>query len=180
MEQKKRSSIAVIGIMSKYARQIMTGEKKFEFRKSPLNENLFGKKIYVYSAKEDKAIIGYFRVEENLHGTTKQILEQTGYDKRKDGHEIVEYFGENNPNCYALSIYDVTNFTEDLTLRDLRRVVPDVNMPQYMAFAREGSPLYYVITEWDKAFNEKGDLCLNPEKKKAMILEKGKEMGGRK
>lgn len=72
--------------------------------------NCLIKKIYVYSAKEDAAIIGYFKVSDILSRNIDEILRATGYDKRPDGHEIVEYYGKNNPNCFALHLYDVTEF----------------------------------------------------------------------
>lgn len=77
-----------------------------------MRDELLNKKIYVYSAKEDKAIIGYFKVSDILNSNTDEILRATGYDKRQEGHEIVEYYGKNNPNCYALHLYDVTEFEE--------------------------------------------------------------------
>ena len=107
MEKKERKRIAIISIMTYYAKQIFDETKLYEFRKSPLKKELLDKKIYVYSAKEDKAIIGYFKVSDILNGNTSKILELTGYDKRKDGTEIVDYFGKNNPNCFALHLYDV-------------------------------------------------------------------------
>ncbi len=47
----------------------------------PLRNELLNKKIYVYSAKEDKAIIGYFKVNDILNGNMDKILSATGYDK---------------------------------------------------------------------------------------------------
>ena len=58
MDKNRRNRIAIISIMTYYARQIFDETKLYEFRKSPLRDELLNKKIYVYSAKEDKAIIG--------------------------------------------------------------------------------------------------------------------------
>ena len=82
MEKSRRDRIAIISIMTYYARQIFDETKLYEFRKSPLKNELLNKKIYVYSAKEDKAIIGYFKVSDILNGNTDEILKATGYDKR--------------------------------------------------------------------------------------------------
>ena len=66
------------------------------------------KKIYVYSAKEDKAIIGYFKVNDILKGNTDEILSATGYDKRQDGHEIDEALsGEECLNIIKNKEYDL-------------------------------------------------------------------------
>lgn len=177
MEKSRRDRIAIISIMTYYARQIFDETKLYEFRKSPLKNDLLNKKIYVYSAKEDKAIIGYFKVSDILNGNTDEILKATGYDKRKDGHEIVDYYGKNNPNCFALHLYDVTEFEEYLTLRDMRSISKNADMPQYIKFIYDNDPLYEVIKKWDEAFSLDGNLCDNPAKTKQMILQKARMKG---
>lgn len=179
MDKSYRDRIAIISIMTYYARQIFDETKLYEFRKSPLKKELLDKKIYVYSAKEDKAIIGYFKVSDILRGNTSEILHATGYDKRKDGHEIVDYYGKNNPNCFALHLYDVTEFEEYLTLKDMRSVSNNADMPQYIKLIYDNDPLYNVIKEWDEAFSLDGTLCENPNKTKQMILQRTKKKGRR-
>ena len=103
----KRNRTIVMSIMSYYARQIFDETKGYEFRKSPLKDQDLDKKIYVYSAKEDKALIGYMKVSEILKGNTTQILKFTGYDVRPYGYEIVDYYGKDFQRCCALKLYDV-------------------------------------------------------------------------
>ena len=179
MDKNHKNRIAIISIMTYYARQIFDETKLYEFRKSPLRNELLNKKIYVYSAKEDKAIIGYFKVSDILKGNTKEILQATGYNKRKDSHEIVEYYGINNPNCYALRLYDVTEFEEYLSLKDMRSISKNADMPQYIKYIYDNDPLYEVIRKWDEAFSLDGNLCDNPRKTKQTILQNAK-MKGRK
>jgi len=174
MNKNRRNRIAIISIATYYARQIFNETKLYEFRKSPLRDELLNKKIYVYSAKEDKAIIGYFKVSDILNGNTDEILRATGYDKRQDGHEIVEYYGKNNPNCFALHLYDVTEFEEYLSLRDMRSISKNADMPQYIKFIYDNDPLYDVIKEWDEAFSLDGNLCHTPSKTKQTILQKAR------
>lgn len=135
------------------------------------------KKIYVYSAKEDKAIIGYFKVSDILKGNTDEILSATGYDKRQDGHEIVEYYGKNNPNCYDLHLHDVTKFEEYFSLKDIRSISRNADMPQYIKFIYDNDTLYEVIREWDEAFSLDGNLCDKPSKTKQVILQKARMKG---
>ena len=49
MDKNRRNRIAIISIMTYYARQIFDETKLYEFRKSPLRDELLNKKIYVYS-----------------------------------------------------------------------------------------------------------------------------------
>lgn len=128
MDKKQRDRLIVVSIMSYYARQIFAETKGYEFRKYPLKDCDLNKKIYVYSEKEDKVLIGYMKVSNILKGNTKQILKATGYDVRPDGHEIVDYYGQNFQRCCALKLYDVTEFEEYLTLRDMRKINPNVQL----------------------------------------------------
>lgn len=177
MDKKQRDRLIVISIMSYYARQIFDETKKYEFRKSPLKDWDLNKKIYVYSAKEDKALIGYVKVSDILKGNTNQILKLTGYDIRPDGHEIVDYYGKDFQKCCALKLYDVTEFEEHLTLKDMRKVNPNLQLPQYYSYIYENDPLYQVIKDWDSAFSLDGNLCANPKHEKNLILQRAKERG---
>ncbi|MEG2232589.1 MAG: hypothetical protein RRY16_01295 [Bacilli bacterium] len=174
MEKSQRNKLVIISIMSYYAKQIFDETKVYEFRKSPLKQDLLNKKIYVYSAKEDKAIIGYFKVSDILKGNIDEILKSTGYNLRSDGHEIVDYYGKNTQNCFALHLYDVTEFEEGLSLQDMRSISDNADMPQYIKFIYENDPLYDVIKEWGEAFSLAGNLTDNPTKTKQKILQKAK------
>lgn len=175
MNKQSKDKIIVISIMSYYARQIFAETKGYEFRKSPLKDCDLNQKIYVYSAKEDKAIIGYMKVSDVIKGNTNQILKATGYDIRPDKQEIVDYYGENFQRCCALKLYDVTEFDEYLTLKDMRKINPNIQLPQYYSYIYEGNPLYQVIKEWDKTFSLDGEVSKTPNKDKAKILCKGRK-----
>ena len=143
-ENNREEKLILMSIMTYYARQIFNGTKLYEFRKSPLKDTDLNKQIFVYSAKDDKAIIGSFKVSKIHHGNVAQIMHITGYDKRSDGHEILAYYG-NNQNCYALEIYDVKTFKTALTLKKLRSIDPKVQLPQYYTYVNPNSPLYSEI-----------------------------------
>ena len=157
VDNDNNEKIILMSIISYYAQQIFNGTKKFEFRKSPLKQDDLNQKIYVYSAKKDRAIIGTFRVSEILKGTTEEILKLTGYDKRLDGNEIVDYFGKNNSRCYALKIYDVHKFTKQLSIEELRKVSPNIQFPQYYGYIKNSSPVYNCIKNCESKNSHKED-----------------------
>lgn len=134
-----------MSILSYYARQIFNGTKDFEFRKSPLKQTDLNKDIFIYSAKDDKSIIGTLKVSEILCGNTKEILQKTGYDKRSDGYEIVSYFGKNNQKCFALKIYDTKIFNTPISLAELRKTNPNVHLPQYYTYINETNSIYKLL-----------------------------------
>ena len=152
-----KKSITIISIKTYYANQIFNKTKIYEFRKSPLKNELLNKKIYIYSSKKDKAIIGYFKVDKVLNGNIVEILSKTGYGKKKDKEEIINYYGINNSKCYAYHLYEVTEFKEKLTLEEMKKVYNKTTMPQYIKHIYEDNPLYKTITEWDKKYINKGE-----------------------
>ena len=152
----KDDSLILMSIMTYYAKQIFNGTKPYEFRKSPLRVSDLNKQIFVYSAKGDKAIIGSFKVRKIHHGNVDEIMRITGYDKRKDGHEILEYYG-NSQNCYALELYDVKSFPEPLKLKQLRQLDPNVQLPQYFTYVKPGSPIYGAIKDLNNQLGSQKD-----------------------
>lgn len=136
--------ICLISIMSFYARQIFDGTKKFEFRKSAIKEQDIGKTFYVYSAKDDKAIVGSFVVEKVHKGNLAEILKITGYDKRSDRGEIESYFA-NSKDCYALQLSQVKKFEKPLPLQQMRAIEPKVVLPQYWTYVSRKSKLFDLI-----------------------------------
>lgn len=141
---KENEKLILISIMSYYARQIFNGTKKFEFRKSPLKPYDLNKPIFVYSAKEDKAIIGSFEVVKVHKGNLNEILKITGYDKRSDRQEIIDYY-KNCENCYALELSNITQFSKPLTLKQMRKIDNNIQLPQYYSCLTQKSPLYKEI-----------------------------------
>ena len=126
--------------------------------------------LYMRVSTEDQAREGFSLPEQ------KERLE--AFCKFK-GYEIVDYYGQNFQRCCALKLYDVTEFEEYLTLRDMRKINPNVQLPQYYSYIYENDPLYQVIKEWDNAFSLDGNLCENPAREKQFILQRAKERGRR-
>ena len=148
----EKDRLILMSIMSKYAREVFDETKPYEFRKSPLKKEDLNKKVFCYSAKEDKAIIGTFEVSKILYGSTSELLKATGYDKREDGQDVVNYLGKDNKNGFALKLDLVHEYMEPLTLHKLRKVDPKVAMPQYYQYVYENSPIYRPIIEHDKRY----------------------------
>lgn len=144
----------LMSIQSYFAWQIMNGTKKFEFRKSSIKESDFNKTIYLYSAKVDKAIIGSFKVRKVHQGNCEHILKVTGYDKRPDRNEIIDYY-KNTDKCFALELYDVKRFEKTLSLNAMRKAKPNINLPQYYAHIHEKDVIYELLNELEIINNKK-------------------------
>lgn len=142
--ENNNERLILISILSYYCRQIFNGTKMFEFRKSPIPVSALNKQMFVYSAKDDKAVIGSFKVKRIHEGNIEQILKITGYKERADGQEIVKYF-KNCLRCYALELYDIHIFKKALSLKRMRTLDPKIQMPQYYTYINKNSPIYYEL-----------------------------------
>lgn len=65
----------LISIKPKYVNEILSGEKKFEFRKKIFKQEV--ENIYIYSTSPKKKIVAKFKYNGFLEGTPLEIWEKT-------------------------------------------------------------------------------------------------------
>lgn len=97
----------LISIKPKYIKEIISGKKKYEYRKSIFRKNV--EKVYIYSTSPKQRIIGYFKYKGYLEGTPGQIWEIT---KKFSGIDIKSYnkYFDKSPCAYAIKIEQVYLF----------------------------------------------------------------------
>jgi len=172
MEKIKKDKIAIINMQSCISHQVFEETKTIDFRLTPLNDILLNQKLYVYSSRKDKAIIGFIRVSRTIYGTIEEIVSETNYNNQDDLEKTIEQFGDQK--IYGLELYDVTEFDRYLTLDMLRDINNSFFMKDYIKYINSQNRLYKVITDWDEAFSLDGSLCKNPDQTEARILGRGK------
>ena len=139
------NSLVLISIQTKYANEIFNGNKKYEYRRRSIGENNLNKKIYVYSAGIDKAIIGYIVIDDILCGDINYIVDKTSPKEVN----IREYF-KGLKKGYALHIKTYYKFDNPITLTDLRKIDKNITLPQYYKYIKESDKLYKILggTRW--------------------------------
>lgn len=90
-----------MSIKPKYVSRIISGEKKFEFRKSIFKRDV--EKVYIYSSSPQKQIVGYFKIKNILHSHPKQLWDETKEFSGINKKEFDEYY-ENKDLGYAIEI----------------------------------------------------------------------------
>lgn len=130
--------LLLISIKTKYANQIFNGTKKYEFRRKSIGEKNINKKIFVYSSEEEKAIVGYIKVEKILEGDLNYILYKTNYLNNQD---IIDYF-KDCEKCYALKISEAVKFKEPLYLSDIKDKEKKFVVPQFYRYIKENEYIY--------------------------------------
>ena len=131
-----------MSIKTKYANEIFNGTKKYEYRRSSINEKNLNKKIIIYSAGLDKAIIGYMIIDKIIKGNINYIIKETNPKESN----INDYF-KNAKICYAMHIKEYHRFNNPITLNEMRKIDINILIPQYYRYIKEKEPLYKEINK---------------------------------
>lgn len=137
--------VLLMSIKTKYAKQIFQGIKKYEFRRKSIGEKNCNKKIYIYSSKDDKAIIGYIIIDKILSGDINYILKTTNY---LNNQEIIKYL-DGCSECYALHISKFHKFLKPLNLKEIRNNYEKCTIPQFYRYIKTTEPIYNELKKRD-------------------------------
>jgi predicted transcriptional regulator len=91
----------IISIKPKYVSQILSGNKRYEYRKLVWKKAV--DKVYVYSSAPEKKIVGYFPFIGYHSDGLRQIWRKTKIFSGTTKAEYEEYF-KNKQNAYAIII----------------------------------------------------------------------------
>jgi predicted transcriptional regulator len=91
----------IISVKPKYVTAILTGRKKYEYRKSIFKKPV--NKIYIYSSSPQKKFAGYFCYDGFLRGTPEYIWNYTSSVSGISESEFFDYF-KNKNEAFALKI----------------------------------------------------------------------------
>lgn len=97
----------LISIKPKYVKEIISGKKKYEYRKSIFQKSV--EKVYIYSTNPKQQIVGYFKYKGYLEGTPEQVWEITKKFSGIDVKSYNKYFGKSSC-AYAIKIEQVYLF----------------------------------------------------------------------
>ena len=100
---------AILSIKPIYAKQILAGTKKVEFRKRSFKEKV--RRVYIYASVPVKQIVGYFTFTEIEEDTAANL-----WEKYKDvggiaKEDFFSYYANNERGC-AFVIKTVTSFKQ--------------------------------------------------------------------
>ena len=97
----------LLSIKPEYSEKILSGEKKFEFRKRKPKESV--EKVFIYESHPSKHIVGWFTVKDILTGSPDTIWEKC---KNQGGIEEENYFEycDNQKTIHALEIDNFHQF----------------------------------------------------------------------
>ncbi len=99
----------MLSIKPKYAEKILTGHKKFEFRKKIWKRERNIKKVYIYATSPVKKILGFFTINTILKGNPKKLWEICREFAGISESEFFKYF-DGHLQSYAIGIKKVVKY----------------------------------------------------------------------
>lgn len=120
----------LISIKPEFVEKIMTGEKKYEFRKNIFRKHV--EKIYIYSTYPEKKIVGYFEfngyIEDTPHNLWNNYSDVAGISKES----FFDYFKEKDIG-FAIKIDNLKIFNQPIDVSTL----DDFKAPQSFCYVKE-------------------------------------------
>lgn len=114
----------LLSVKPKYAYHILSGEKKYEFRKVPFKRKV--NRVYLYATYPVKGVIGYFIYDGNSQGKPIDIWDEFGAGGCITEKDFFEYFTGRNI-AVAIKVGKVVQFNK---IREITSFGSTVKPPQ--------------------------------------------------
>ena len=129
----------LLSVKPKYAEEIISGRKKYEFRKSIFKREDI-KKMYIYSSSPVKKIIAIVDIVGIVSDSPQELWEQCHEDAGISEREFFDYFRNSNTG-YAIKISNVQEFPTPID----PYIDEDFRPPQSFYYL----PMSYLQTDWN-------------------------------
>ncbi len=146
-QQQLEPRTFLMSIRPQFAFQILRGEKKFELRRWIGVPVAPGSVVVIYASGSVKALVGEFLVGRVIEGSAEEVWKQVmmhpspGIDK--DDWPYIR----GAKRAIALEVESVLVYPRQVTLQELRRIIPGWQPPISYKVLREGDPLYELIVK---------------------------------
>jgi predicted transcriptional regulator len=112
----------LLSVKPRFAKDIFSGIKKYEFRKTIFTRQDI-KKVVVYASSPIKSVIGEFEIDKIIHDDIDALWTQTKSGAGTSEELFLEYFS-NKSKGYAIKIKSQKKYDSPLSLNSLRVSVP--------------------------------------------------------
>lgn len=110
----------LLSIRPHYIREMVSGVKRYEFRKKfpKMSDGGVSKKVFIYSSKPVMAIVGSFVIKKQYHSDFQTLMKDIGASK--DYSERISNYLIDKESCHALEVSELVIYENKLTLSELR------------------------------------------------------------
>lgn len=123
---------ALFSLKPAFASAILSGEKRFEFRRVKPSLDR-GDTIIVYSTAPDMAIVGSFVCGRILQGSPSYLWRNLGSKAGTTRASFLDYFADSEV-AYAIEVKKPTAWLNPLSLSTIRKRLPAYHPPQSYSF----------------------------------------------
>lgn len=124
----------IMSINIAYAKKILAGTKRYEFRKNNMDiQNI--DKVYIYMTAPIKKIVGYFTIKSKIVSDVDYICNYTRGEGGISEEALRTYFRDKGNKCIAYEIDQVVEFDE--------RIDPYKEIEGFVA------PMSFILTDFN-------------------------------
>lgn len=114
----------LLSIKLKYAEAILSGAKKYEFRKTEFKRRDIGR-VYLYANGSTSKIVGSFEIEKTLRGTPRTIWQRCNEHAGIAKEDFFRYF-EGSKQAFAYKIRNPRRFCDEI---DRNSILESIKTP---------------------------------------------------
>jgi predicted transcriptional regulator len=142
---EKGSSAILLAILPKYADMILSGVKKYEFRRvSPKIKDPI--RVLLFTTNGTEQLVGEFVASRSITAPVKQLIEKTLKSVPHDRSELEKYFAGLRYG-HAIEIQSPERYEHPISKDEIKKSVPDFTPPQNFIYLSRDDPKYGAIFE---------------------------------
>ena len=116
----------LLSIKPNYVKEIINGNKRYEFRKTIFNNHRNVAKVFIYSTSPQKKIVGYFKIGKIVKDAPEELWKKYNNRSGMDEDDFFRYFNGYNEG-FAIKIKSLLIFEVFI---DPEELIPNFVPPQ--------------------------------------------------
>ena len=133
----------LIAIRLEWAYQILSGNKRWEYRRISLKDGTGGR-LLLYASGNMHAIVGEATIERIINEPVELLIEHTIKEVPETADDLRKSFAGRTTGC-AIKLKYPIKYNVPITLQDIRNEIPGFMPPQGFYYVLDQDPLIGVI-----------------------------------
>jgi predicted transcriptional regulator len=133
----------LISLLPKWAEEILSGDKKWEYRRIRIKAQPESRIIF-YASKRLQAIVGEAIIEKVICAPIELLIRQTINEVLETPEDLRESFKGKEIGC-AIKIKSPIKYKKPVTLQEIREKIPGFRPPQSFYYISDENPLIQML-----------------------------------
>ncbi len=133
----------LIAIQPRWADEILSGNKKWEYRRTTIHADV-GSRMILYASGNVHAIVGEAIIEKVLNEPVDLLIKHTVKEVPETEADLKASFSGHEIG-HAIKVKDPFRYKMPFTLTMIRQQIPRFNPPQSFYYIRSGNPLLEIL-----------------------------------